>query len=239
MANNVIIGGLRRAVLNSGIAAIATTELSSDVHAFVVSGGAPSGSTIGQATLVAGAFQTTPTVVTNGQTANIQVDSSGNLRTTLVTGAGSTGADGVANTALFQTNSNTSQTAALRPLAEALFAYNGTTWDRVRNGGVAASGLLVQEGPFTIGRVVADGQIKGSAGFVHTVTIAPNAATPVAGVLTIYDSLTETGTVLLNVALPASVFAPFTVTLDASFATGLFIGFDATLTNTNVAVSFR
>lgn len=238
MANNVTLAGMRRSILNAGIPVFKTTEETQDVHILNVTGGATAGGTTpAGATQIAGAFQTTPTVVTNGQSANVQVDSSGNLRSTLVSGAGSTGADAVANTALFQTNSNTSQTAALRPLATANFAYNGASWDRVRLA-VANGGLQVEEGPFTITRATADLQIKASAGFVHTINIGAITATPTAGLLTIYDSLTEAGTVLFA----GWIFAtqnPVSVLLDARFATGLFVGYDATLTNVSVSVSFR
>lgn len=90
---------------------------------------------------------------------------------------------------------------------------------------------------YAYSRKTADGQVKGSSGFVHTVTIAPTGVV-VAGVLTIYDSLSETGNVLLSVALPATTFAPVTLTLDAVAGIGIYVGFDATLANVQATVSY-
>ena len=90
---------------------------------------------------------------------------------------------------------------------------------------------------YSVTRVIADGQIKGSAGVVHTITIAPTGSV-VAGVLTVYNSLTETGTVLFSVSLPVTTFTPFTVTLDAAASTGIYVGFDGTLSNVGVTVTY-
>ncbi len=90
----------------------------------------------------------------------------------------------------------------------------------------------------TLSRKTADGQVKGSAGKLHTITIAPTGSV-VAGVLTVYDSLTETGTVLFSVSLPITTFAPFTVTFDGAFGTGLFCAFDATLANVQATFSYQ
>lgn len=100
----------------------------------------------------------------------------------------------------------------------------------------ATGNLLTNVFSFT--RVTADTQIKASAGFVHTITIAPT-GTPAAGVLTVYDSTTEAGAAIFSCSLPASVFAPFSVTIDANTANGIFVGFDGTLTNTQCTVSWR
>jgi hypothetical protein len=91
--------------------------------------------------------------------------------------------------------------------------------------------------PLLFSRVTADGQVKASAGYIHTVTISGTTATPTAGLLTIYDSLTETGTVIFSGWVAASV-TPLTITLDIATATGIFIGFDATLAGVSVTTSY-
>lgn len=91
--------------------------------------------------------------------------------------------------------------------------------------------------PLSTFRQTADGQVKSGAGYIHTITIATTTATPVAGLLTVYDSLTETGTVLLSVWVLTSML-PTTLTLDIATATGIFIGFDATLAGINVVTSY-
>ncbi len=115
------------------------------------------------------------------------------------------------------------------------------------NGGVTketAIGVVLMNsdgttpGQYTLSRKTADGQVKAGAGFLHTITVSPIGSVT-AGVLTIYDSLTETGTVLFSVALPATTFTSFSVIFDGSFATGLFCGFDGTLANAAVTFSYK
>ena len=84
---------------------------------------------------------------------------------------------------------------------------------------------------------VADVQVKGSAGFLHTVTISCNDAAPTAGSIIVYDSLTETGTQVFNHTFTTTPFVPFTVTLDYVMATGIFIGFTTT-GDVNVSCSY-
>lgn len=98
--------------------------------------------------------------------------------------------------------------------------------------------LYVEEGPFAVGRATADAQIKATAGFVHTLTISPTGAVT-AGVLTLYDSAAESGTIICAIALPVTTFTPFSVTLDVVCGTGIYVGFDATLANVQATVSYR
>lgn len=98
--------------------------------------------------------------------------------------------------------------------------------------------LWVRNRPLTYSRLVADGAVKGSAGHIQTITFAPT-GTPTAGVITIFDNTTETGTVIFSTQIPASVFTPFTVELNVAATTGIFVGFDGTVTNVQVTTSFR
>lgn len=91
---------------------------------------------------------------------------------------------------------------------------------------------------FSSTRVTADGQIMATAGFVHTVSISPTTATPTAGLLTIYDSATEAGTAIYSEWVFATTVG-HTIILDRSCSNGCFVGYDGTLTNVSVAVSFR
>lgn len=105
---------------------------------------------------------------------------------------------------------------------------------------IAANRLAVEQN-FVGTRHTADGQCKTAAGLLHTVVISqPAAATPTAGVLTIYDSLTETGTVLFQHYFPASAIpVPITVTLNKETTTGIYVGFDGTLAGIAVDISAR
>jgi len=86
---------------------------------------------------------------------------------------------------------------------------------------------------------VVDALIKTGAGFIHTVTFAPNDAAPTAGTISILDSTAAgAGTALFTWVLPATIFNPFTVTLDVSFAVGLYFDFTTT-GDVNVVGSYR
>jgi hypothetical protein len=111
--------------------------------------------------------------------------------------------------------------------------------DQIGSGQLDVNGrLLVDAGSFLITRVTADGQIKAGAGVIHTISVAATGAVT-AGVLTIYNSLTETGTVIFSTSLPITTFPPFTITLDAICSTGIYVGFDGTLANVQVTVTYR
>lgn len=179
---------------------------------------------------------TMPTYST-GQRTDLIADVNGNLRALLVaTPINPT--DGIPNTSLQSAlNQNDNVGGGTRALYVGNAVYNGSTWDRMRSAG-SALGLLTENGPYLLGRVVADGQIKGSAGFIHTVSIAPLTATPTAGLLTIYNSTTETGTVVYSEWIFATTVG-HTITLDIPCSTGIYVGFDGTLANVQVTVAYR
>lgn len=88
------------------------------------------------------------------------------------------------------------------------------------------------------GKLTSDTAVKSGAGFVHTVTFTCNDAAPTAGSIIIYDNTAESGTELFNHTFTTTPFVPFSVTLDHSFATGLYVGFTTTA-DVNVFVSYR
>lgn len=61
---------------------------------------------------------------------------------------------------------------------------------------------------------------KSGAGFLNKITINTWVAS---GTLTVYDSLTATGTKIASIALPATGGVPITLTYEANFQTGLTI----------------
>lgn len=108
-------------------------------------------------------------------------------------------------------------------------------------GGVAlddGAAIWTRERGLTYSRVTADGQVKATAGHLQTITISP-IGTVTAGVVTIYDSATETGTVIYSCALPITSFTPFSINLNVAALTAIFVGFDATLANVQVTTTFR
>lgn len=84
---------------------------------------------------------------------------------------------------------------------------------------------------------VADVQVKGSAGTLHSVTISCNDAAPTAGSIIIYDNTAESGTVVFNHTFTTTPFMPFTIILDYTMATGIYVGFTTTA-DVNVSCAY-
>ncbi len=106
------------------------------------------------------------------------------------------------------------------------YVFNGTTWDR--------------EHPqiYSYSRKTADGQVKASAGFVHTVCISPTTATPTAGLISVNDATTETTPLVYSTWVFATL-GSYCATLDATFATGIYVSYDGSATNISVTVTYR
>lgn len=98
-------------------------------------------------------------------------------------------------------------------------------------------GKAVVEHRYTNGRVTADGQIKSGAGFIHKVTFAATGAVT-AGVITIYDSLTETGTIIWSGTIQVAL-NPVTIHLNVPTGTGIYVGYDGTIANVSTTVAYR
>ncbi len=98
--------------------------------------------------------------------------------------------------------------------------------------------VLKVEQRYDYSQVTADAAVKSAPGFLHTLTFAQTDAAPTAGTITVYDNTAESGTKIFEWNLTPAVFYPFTVTIDASFSTGLYVGF-ATTADVQVTVSYR
>lgn len=81
--------------------------------------------------------------------------------------------------------------------------------------------------------VTADASVKATAGYLKHIVVTN---VTVGGTLTVYDSLTETGTIIQSVTLPISN-APVVIPVEGGFNIGCYIGFDATLAG-RVTLSF-
>ena len=88
--------------------------------------------------------------------------------------------------------------------------------------------VLKVEQRFSYTNISADTAVKSGAGFLHTVTFAQIDAAPTAGTIIIYDNTAESGTIIFSSTWTTAVFMPVTVTIDASFSTGLYVGFTTT-----------
>lgn len=126
--------------------------------------------------------------------------------------------------------------AAVPSIGQFIAMSDGTNAVAPKVNGVAAQ--LVESGPYLFSRKTADGQVKGSAGFIHTVCISGITATPTAGLITIYDSTTETGTIVYSEWVFATVVG-HSVLLDVPTTNGIFVGYDGSATNIAVTVTYR
>ena len=72
---------------------------------------------------------------------------------------------------------------------------------------------------------------------LDSISIAPLTATPTAGLLTIYDSTSESGTVVYKEWVFATT-PGHTIDLDVLCRTGIYVGFDGTLANVGVTVAY-
>lgn len=198
----------------------------------LVADDAPAGTTV---PIPAGAIYTNaPPTYTVGDRATLQVGSRGSLKIQIMGNDSASSGPGAA------APSDTTSSASVG-LFTTTFNENwdGTQWVRQRANTVANGGAVIAElGPYVIGRVTADGQIKASAGFIHTVSIAGLTATPTAGLMTIYCNTAESGTVAYAEWVTATVVG-HTITLDLPCSTGIYVGYDATLANAQVTVAYR
>lgn len=93
--------------------------------------------------------------------------------------------------------------------------------------------------PFDYAHCTADTQVCAHAGVLHTVTINGPATT--AGKITLYDSLTETGTVIavISVGLKSESQGISCLIFDTKFSTGLYAGFDGTIAGADITISYK
>lgn len=214
--------------------------------------------------LMVGRYDSSLPTLTSGRWSALQLDSRGRLDTTM-SGVYSTGPNGdglsannvhlatIAVGHLFNGSTidrlrsvvNAANSTGTGIVAAGLLAQlddaSPTTITENQFGNVrmsAARALLTEAGGYSLGRATADASIKGSAGFIHSISIAPLTATPTAGLLTVYDNTAESGTVVYAEWVFATT-PGHTVILDLPCGTGIFVGFDGTLANVQVTVAYR
>lgn len=190
---------------------------------------------------IGGVFNTTLPTYTNGQRGDLQLNNKGGL---IIGGgtvaSGATDAHnpvkvgGVYNTsAPVLTNGQRGDAqmdagANLKMVEQYIPAYEDNT-----------NGVAKVEQRFTPSYVLtADTLVKTGAGFIHSISFAPNDATPTAGSIIVYDNTAESGSQIFNWNVAATAFIPFAVVLNHTFATGLYVGFTTT-NDVNVTVSYR
>jgi len=98
--------------------------------------------------------------------------------------------------------------------------------------------VMKVEHQYSYDHVTADTAVKSGAGFLHTLTFACTDAAPTAGTIIIYDNTAESGNIIYSETFDTTVFRGYTVTIDAEFSTGLYVGFTTTA-DVGVTVSYR
>jgi hypothetical protein len=86
-------------------------------------------------------------------------------------------------------------------------------------------------------RATADALVRTGAGKLHTISIAPTTATPTAGLITVYDSLTEANTIIFSEWVFATT-PGHTIVLDCDVKVGIYVGYN-TVDNVSVTVTHR
>lgn len=85
----------------------------------------------------------------------------------------------------------------------------------------------------------ADASCKASAGFVHTISCAGTDAAATAGSVALLDSTSAgAGTTVKTIGFAAAYLQPFTLTIDATFSTGIYLDFTTTA-DVGCSVSYR
>lgn len=98
------------------------------------------------------------------------------------------------------------------------------------------------EGQFTYLQCTADTQVKGTPGFIHTLTIQSTDAVPTAGTIIVYDNTAESGTEICRFDIKATanigIQSSQTIILDVLALTGIYVGFTTTA-DVRLTVAYR
>lgn len=192
-----------------------------------VAGNVASGSSdSGNPVKAGGRYNATAPTLSDGQRGDLQLDSKGNLLSTMrATNVG--GADGVANS-LTNCLTSASNSSNCGPLQAAPMLYNGTSQDRQRSvPGIDGTGVGVpamEEGGASFSNITTatTTTVKSGAGTFHKLCINTYAAS---ATITIYNNTTATGTKILTITNPLTLLSegPNCAIYDAYFSTGLTV----------------
>lgn len=195
---------------------------------------------------VAGKYNATLPTLTDAQRGDIQITSSGAIIAAMG-GVRTTGADGLTNSNIvFPVNSAAAGTnGAMTAANVSPLLFNGTTWDRIRSGGVTGMAGVNPQATTTGGASflnIAAGQatttVKSGVGTLYAIIL--NSAATATNTTTVYDNTAASGTVI---ARPAATTATVPTTLNygptgLAFATGLTI-ITATANGSDMTVVYK
>lgn len=190
-------------------------------------------------TIAMGVYEATPTTVTDNDAAAVGIDSKRNVKTVGNVASGATDSGSPVKTGGKYNATPPTLTDGQRGDTQLDAAGNTkTSMGTTIAGEDITNDRLKVEQRNVYKLVTADDATKSGAGFLHALTFSPNDATPTAGSIIVYDNTAESGTQIFNWNVAATAFIPFTVVLNVTFSTGLYIGFTTT-NDVNVTVSYR
>ena len=213
--------------------------------------------------LVGGLYQSTPQTITDGDVGPFQIDANGRL---LLSGAVTLGeiagdiahdaldsgkpikiggkytastvavADGDRVNALFDAYGRLRvlNDYGLNPADDEVLLAGNDGAGTIRTLRTDSTGALSNAGN-SYSHVTADTQVKGSSGILHIVTINNVTGN---GTITIYDSVTEAGTVIAAITVTTTSSFPVTLTYNVICSTGIYVGFDGAVA-ADLTVSYR
>lgn len=193
----------------------------------------------GNPVAVGGLVASSAANLTAGRRGELRIGVGGGILTSLI---GVVAADGASNSSIGVSSSLGSGSVIPQ---NANMAYNGTTWDRVRSGGVTGMlGVSPQATPSGAASFlnIAAGQatttVKSGAGTLYAIVL--NSAAVATNTTTVYDNTAASGTVI---ARPAATTATVPTTLNygstgLAFATGLTI-ITATANGSDMTVIYK
>lgn len=86
-------------------------------------------------------------------------------------------------------------------------------------------------------RLTAAGLVRSTLGKLHTITIAPTTATPTAGLVSVYDGTSASGTLIFSEWMFATT-PGHTITLDCDVYAGIYVAY-TTVDNVSVTVTHQ
>jgi hypothetical protein len=124
------------------------------------------------------------------------------------------------------------------PLSSDLSGNARVTLGTTLAGEDTVAGVMKVEHRYSYAFVQSDTAVKSTAGFLHALTFSCADAAPTAGSITVYDNTAASGTKIFEHTFTTTAFMPFSVLIDATFGTGLYVDFTTTA-DVNVTVSYR
>ena len=111
-----------------------------------------------------------------------------------------------------------------------------TLWTQIAGEDLVADVLKVEE-QYTSIRCTADTLVLTGSGRLHKLAFSASGAVT-AGLITVYDNTAESGTILWSGEIQGDI-DPLQIDLNSPVATGIYVGYDASIANVQVVAAYR